>query len=154
MFEKSRSTFKQQKYILNLLVDWNPEDYQKLFELSGTDNPIVLDDHAPIILRVVALLKAEASTMIHLLKNRSYTDHLMSLTTDGAPDLTDVSRKIRDDFIHDGVFPEDVAENPQYYPDYTTENLIAFHEEYQRRQELNMTVAPDKFNMYTFVRGR
>lgn len=154
MFEESRSTFKQQEYILNLLADWDPKDYQRLFELSGTDNPVALDNHTPIILRVVALLKAEASTMINLLKNRSYTEHLMSLTTDDAPELTDEARKIRDDFIHDGVFPEDVAENPQYYPDYTTENLIAFHEEYQRRQELNMSVSPDKFNMYTFVRGQ
>lgn len=71
------------------LTNWDPEDYQKLFELYGTDNPVALDDYAPIILRVVALLKAEATIMINLLKNRPYTEHLMSLTTDGAPDLTD-----------------------------------------------------------------
>lgn len=153
MFKESRSTLKQQEYILNLLTDWNPEDYSKLFELSGTDNPVALDNNAPIILRVTALLKAEASTMIHLLKNKPYTEHLMSLTASDAPELTDEARKIRDDFIHDGVFPEDVAENPHYYPDYTTENLIAFHEEYQRRQERNMNVSPDTFNMYTFVRN-
>ena len=113
MFKESRSTLKQQEYILNLLADWDPEDYSKLFELSGTENPIVLDDYAPIILRVTALLKAEASTMIHL----------MSLTASDAPELTDEARKIRDDFIHDGVFPEDVAENPHYYPDYTPQRI-------------------------------
>lgn len=153
MFKESRSTLKQQKYILNLLADWDPEYYSKLFELSGTENPVSLDNHAPIILRVTALLKAEASTMIHLLKNKPYTEHLMSLTASDTPELTDEARKIRDDFIHDGVFPEDVAENPHYYPDYTTENLIAFHEEYQRQQERNMNVSPDTFNMYTFVRN-
>lgn len=116
MFKELRSTLKQQKYILNLLANWDPEDYSKLFELSGTDNPVALDNNAPIILRVTALLKAEASTMIHLLKNRPYTEHLMSLTQDNAPDLTDKARKIRDDFIYDGVFPEDVAENRMTIP--------------------------------------
>ena len=98
MFKESRSTLKQQEYILNLLADWDPEDYSKLFELSGTENPIALDDYAPIILRVTALLKAEASTMIHLLKNKPYTEHLMSLTASDAPELTDEARKIHDDF--------------------------------------------------------
>ena len=116
MFKELRSTLKQQNTSSTCWPTGIQKITRKLFELSGTDNPVALDNNAPIILRVTALLKAEASTMIHLLKNRPYTEHLMSLTQDNAPDLTDKARKIRDDFIYDGVFPEDVAENRMTIP--------------------------------------
>ena len=44
--------------------------------------------------------------------------------------------------------------SPEYYPEYTDENIIAFYTEYQRRVAAGEPVGPFDFTFHNFVHDR
>lgn len=104
--------------------------------------------------RLTHLTKNYASKMIEILKDEDNAAMIIQPAPEDAPVLSEEAVAARDELIKLGQFPGDMVTSPEYYPEYTDENVRAFYTEFQRRVAAGEPVGPFDFTFHNFVHDR
>lgn len=154
MSNTNGSTAAQRRYIAALAKNYTAAQVTKLIKATGTDSARALDERATLNQRLTHLTKSYASKLIDILKDEDKTARIIQPAPEDAPVLSEEAVAARDKLIQLGQFPGDMVTSPEYYPEYTDENIIAFYTEYQRRVAAGEPVGPFDFTFHNFVHDR
>jgi len=154
MSNTNGSTAAQRRYIAALAKNYTAAQVTKLIKATGTDSARALDERSTLNQRLTHLTKNYASKMITILKDEDKAAIIIQPTPNEAPALSEEAVAARDELIQLGQFPSDMVTSPEYYPEYTEENIIAFHTEFQRRVTSGEPVGPFDFTFHNFVHDR
>lgn len=154
MSNTNGSTAAQRRYIAALAKNYTAAQMTKLIKATGTDSARALDERATLNQRLTHLTKSYASKLIEILKDEDKTARIIQHAPEDAPVLSGEAVAARDELIHLGQFPGDMVTSPEYYPEYTEENILAFYAEFQRRVTSGEPVGPFDFTFHNFVHDR
>lgn len=154
MSNTNGSTAAQRRYIAALAKNYTAAQVTKLIKATGTDSARALDERSTLNQRLTHLTKNYASKMIAILKDEDKVAVIIQPTPDEAPVLSEEAVVARDEMIQLGQFPSDIVTSPEYYPEYTEENILAFYAEFQRRVTSGEPVGPFDFTFHNFVHDR
>lgn len=152
MSNTNGSTAAQRRYIAALAKNYTAAQMTKLIKATGTDSARALDERATLNQRLTHLTKNYASKLIEILKDEDKTAKIIQPKPEDAPILSEEAVAARDELIKLGQFPGDMVTSPEYYPEYTDENILAFYTEYRRRVAAGEPVGPFNFTFHDFVR--
>lgn len=154
MSNTNGSTTAQRRYIAALAKNYTAAQVTKLIKATGTDSARALDERATLNQRLTHLTKNYASKLIDILKDEDKTAIIIQPTPEDAPILSEEALAARDELIQLGQFPGDMVTSPEYYQEYTDENIIAFYTEFQKRVAAGKPVGPFDFTFQNFVHDR
>ena len=154
MSNTNGSTAAQRRYITALAKNYTAAQVTKLIKSTGTDSARALDERATLNQRLTHLTKSYASKLIEILKDEGKTAIITQPAPEDAPVLSEEAVAARDELIQLGQFPGDMVTSPEYYPEYTNENILAFYTEFQRRVTSGEPVGPFDFTFHNFVHDR
>jgi hypothetical protein len=154
MSNTNGSTGAQRRYIAALAKNYTAAQVTKLIKATGTDSARALDERSTLNQRLTHLTKNYASKMITILKDEDKAAIIIQPAPEDAPVLSEEAVAARDELIKLGQFPGDMVTSPEYYPEYTKENILAFYTEFQRRVAAGEPVGPFDFTFHNFVHDR